>query len=122
MFPFLNKDKAVKIRFFLSPETNKKQFTVFDQITFERYQNGQASNERFYILMSHFMVDEKNQFLGEEKAMRVLEKLSTEEAEQTIRQFLEAFQESAVPKANGSGSTLTPIPGQVETLPAGPQP
>lgn len=123
MLNFLKKDEPVKIRFFMSAETNKKQYSVFDQITMDRLRHGDRSDERLYILMSHFMVDKNNQFIGEEKAMKVLEKLSTEDAEQVVKQFLEAFQNTAVNPQNGNGSSPTPEAGpMMETLPAGSQP
>ncbi|HEU4341007.1 MAG TPA: hypothetical protein VFU31_05500 [Candidatus Binatia bacterium] len=105
----------------MSPETNKKQYTVFDQITIDRLRHGDRSDERLYIMMSHFMVDEKNQFIGEEKGMKILEKLTSEDSEQVIKQFLEAFQNTAVNPPSGNGSTSTPEAGLVETLPAGSQ-
>lgn len=119
MLNFLKKDEPVKIRFYMSNETNKKQYTVFDQITMDRLRHGDRSDERLYIMMSHFMVDKNNQFIGEEKAMKILERLSSEDAETVIKQFLEAFQNTAVNPTNGNGSTLTPVPGSVETLPDG---
>lgn len=122
MLNFLKKEEPVKIRFYMSNETNKKQYTVFDQITMDRLRHGDRSDERLYIMMSHFMVDKNNQFIGEEKAMKILERLSSEDAETVIKQFLEAFQNTAVNPTNGNGSTPTPEAGLVETLPAGSQP
>ena len=120
MFQLFGKDKDVKIRFYFSEETNKQRFTVYDSITIERLQNGERSSERMYILMSHFMVDDNNQPLGESKGMKKLEQLSLAEFEDVAKQFMEAFQNTGVNPPNGNGSTSPSALGQVtETLPAG---
>ena len=120
MFQLFSKDKDVKIRFYFSEETNKQRFTVYDSITIERLQNGERSSERLYILMSHFMVDDNNQPLGESKGMKKLEQLSLAEFEDVAKQFMEAFQNTGVNPPNGNGSTLPSALGQaMETLPAG---
>ena len=120
MFQLFGKDKDVKIRFYFSEETNKQRFTVYDSITIERLQNGERSSERLYILMSHFMVDDNNQPLGESKGMKKLEQLSLAEFEDVAKQFMEAFQNTGVNPPNGNGSTLPSAVGQaMETLPVG---
>ncbi len=119
MLDFLNKNKPVKIRFYFDRDTNKKRFTVYDQITMERARNGERSTERFIVLMSHFMVDDKNEPIPEDKAQRTLVNLTAEDFEKVRDQFVEGMEQAAIPKANGSGSNSTSTAGSEETLPNG---
>lgn len=116
MLNFLSKDKPVKIRFYFDAETNKKRFTVFDKITIEKYL---IDTERVIILMSHFMVDDKDQPIPEDKAFKTLERLNQEDFADVSQKFINGLQESALPNPNGSDSNLPSAVGQVETLPTG---
>lgn len=118
MFP-LFKEKPVKIRFSFDPALVGKRFTVYDTITLERMQTGERSTERLITLMAHFMVDEAGQPLAEDKALKVLEKLSGDDFRSVAEQFGAALQEGTVPNATGSGSNSPSDRGQANPLPAG---
>lgn len=120
MFPFL-KEKTVKIRFLFDGELRKKRMTWDDLETLELMQEGQSSPRRLKLLAAHFMVDEKNQPISEEQALKTLGKLTEEEIKDVLAQFTQAIQEAAVPNASGPSLTSTPKAGSEETPPAGSQ-
>ena len=124
MFPslFNKKDKPVKIKFLFDTEAIKKRFTVFDKITFEHLQGGVEETERLVILMSHFMVDEKNEPISEEKGISTIVRLNQIDYADVAKKFIEAMQEVAIPKASGSSSNLPSDRGQEVPLPPGQQP
>jgi hypothetical protein len=124
MFNFLNKDKPVKIRFFFNNEHRRKNMTWDDKETIEMIQEGERSqmNRRLKLLMAHFMVDENNQAIPEDVALKILGRLNEEDQEEVARQFTETMQNSAVPPTNGSNSIQLQEAGLMTTLPDGSTP
>lgn len=122
MFPFLAKEKTVKIRFFFDIQAeNRKRLTWDDLETIEGMQNGETSIKGLKQLAARFMADEKNIYLPHEQALKVLGKLGADEISDVLRKFTEALQSAAVNPQNGNGSRSPSEAGQAAgTLPAGP--
>lgn len=121
MFPF-QKDKKVVIRFHFDNEQRRKRLTWDDMETIELMQEGQTSARRLKALAARFMVDEQGQFLPNDKALKILGSLTEEEVGDVLTQFVEALNGAAIPKSNGSGSSLPSEAGPAETLPDGSAP
>lgn len=115
MFPLFKRNEPAKVRF------------VFDGVhviwqdikIIGRIQEQKASPEDIQTLMSHFMVDEKGDWMDEDKAVRLLDRLKQDEIKEVTTKFMEALQEASIPKANGNGSSLPSDPGPAETFPNG---
>lgn len=92
-----------------------------DEITLYKIGTGvkDISPEAVKFLTAHFMVDENNQVIPEEKALRVLGKLNKIDREDVFAKLQAAIVEAVVPKANGSDSSSKPDPGSAGTLPNG---
>lgn len=121
MFPFLNKDKPVKIRFYFGNQAeNRKRLTWDDLETIEGMQNGDVSSKGVKQLAARFMADEKNQYLPFDRALKILGALSADDIGDVLRQFTEALNSTAVNPTSGNGSRSPSEAGQAaETLPAG---
>lgn len=115
MLPFLKKeDKPTVINFLFDGE----QVSYEDIKILHKLQNGNTDPELLQILMAHFMVDEKGNYLPEEKAIRIIDKLKGKEIADLQAKFLAAFQEASIPKANGRPSNSPSTAG----TPASPYP
>jgi hypothetical protein len=119
---FLQKDKKVVIRFHFDNEQRKKRLTWDDLETIELMQEGETSPRRLKALAAKFMVDEKGEFLSDDKAIKILGALKEEEIVEVMSQFAEALNGAAIKKENGSGSSSPSAAGPVETLPDGSAP
>ena len=119
MFSLWNKDKPVKIRFYFDAETRRKRLTWDDLETVELMQEGRVSIGRLKELAARFMVDEKNEYLPHEKAVKVLGSLVEADIQDVLTQFVAALNEAAVPKASGNGSNSPSEAGQATPFPDG---
>lgn len=115
MFPFLNKDANVKIRFLFDSEIRRKRMTWDDLTTLELMREGEVSPRGVKLLAAHFMVDERHQPIEEAKALKILGRLTEDEIEDVLNTFSEAILEAAVPKVKGNGSNSPSEVGLVET-------
>jgi hypothetical protein len=117
MFPFLNKDKPVKITFYF--DKSQKRMTWDDLNTVEMMQEGNVSATRLMSFAARFMANEKNQYLPYEKAVKILGSLNEADIADVIRQFTEALQGTAVPNASGKPSPSPSDPGPATASPDG---
>lgn len=70
--------------------------------TFERMTEGNVKLRGIRPILAKFMVDEKNNLIPREEAMKILGKLSVSKIRETIEAFTEALKTATLPKANGS--------------------
>lgn len=120
MFPNLFKAKNVKITFLIDRSNLRKRMEWEDADVFDMIQAGQRpSNRQLRLLTSRFMVDEKNEYLSTEQALKVLGSLKLEETDDVIKKFMEAFTGSTIPPVSGNGSNLPSVAGPVPTFPPG---
>lgn len=121
MFPLFKKDVKPVIRFLFTKQHRDQVMTWDDEITIYKIgtQATDISPEAVKILTAHFMVDETNQAIPEERALKILGKLNKIDREEVFAKLQAAIVEAIVPKANGSDSSSKPDPGSAETLPNG---
>lgn len=121
MFPFLKKDEPDKIYFLLDETKMRDRWDWGDDISFERLVARTITNEQLRDFAARFVTDEKGNFLPEEKAKKLLDRIKKAEQPQVLTQFAEAIREALVPNLKGSGlhspSEATPD----KTLPHGQQ-
>ena len=109
-----------KIDFLVDMRNRRERMTWKYLKIVERMQKGTASSEDIQILAAHFMVDKRDEYLPEEKAIKILDDLPQDEIIDAIGKFTDAISNSAVPKANGSNLRSPSEVGQVaEKLPNG---
>jgi len=119
MFAFLKKPET-KIDFLIDMQNRRERMTWKYLKIVERMQKGTAGSEDIQILAAHFMVDDKDEYLSEEKAIKILDDLPQDEIIEVLGKFTEAISNSAVPKASGSNSRLPSEVGlAAEKLPNG---
>lgn len=100
----------------------KKRVKWKDLKAIERMQKGERSVEQTQLIMARFMVDADGQYLPIEKAVEILDELDGEQIEAVSRQFGESMLEAALPKANGSSSSLPSGATPSSEFPDGSQP
>jgi len=91
----------MQLHFHTNP-TLFKQLPEEDFEAIERAQDGEVRLYRLRPLIARFMVDDQNQPLTHEAAMKQLGRIPTGEWDEVIRQFADAFRDAAVPNTNGS--------------------
>lgn len=111
MFRSFTKDKPVTINFLFDGD----EVTWQDLKIITRIQNNAATPEDIQLLMAHFVVDDKGAYIGEEKAVKQLDKLKAKEISEVTTRFLEALQEASIPKASGTSSPLPSEAGPTPT-------
>ena len=120
MFNFLNKTKPVKIIFLIDMVNRRERMTwkyikIIDKISART-----ISQTELQLLAAHFMVDENDVYLPEEKAVAILDDLPQDEVLDVLNQFTASIANSAVNPPNGSGSRLPLELGQTtDALPRG---
>lgn len=126
MMNFLKKDEPVKIRFCFTKEHREQNMTWDDEIVMYQLAKTEGEDAKdidplaIKIMAAHLMVDEKQNPIPEEKALKVLGKLNTPDRNAAFAKLKEAVQESIIPKEIGSDSTLPTQAGQATgTLPNG---
>jgi hypothetical protein len=90
-----------EIRFFIT-EQAVNDLEVDDYEALERAQDGDVKMYRLRRLMCRFMVDENNQPVPFEQALKITGKLKIAELKDFTQKFFAAMQERAVPKESGS--------------------
>ena len=115
MFSSFRKEEPARIQFHFDGD----QVSLDDIIYIEHIQQGKPSAEELKMLMCHFLVDDKGKYMTEEQAGKILGKLKRQELVDVQERFVEAIQESSIPKASGNGSNSPSNPGQAETFPDG---
>ena len=108
----------MEINFYFS-EQARKRLTWDDLDTIEMMQEGEVSTRRLRSLCARYMVDGNNVYLPHAKAMKLLGVLTEEEIQQTIKAFVEAMGQAALPKANGNSSGQPSEVAQVSEFPTG---
>jgi hypothetical protein len=104
--------KDTPIHFVIDQSSLKERLTWDDLETIELMQSGARPWGRLKLFAAHFMVDDAGAYLAEDKALKVLGKLTLADMEGTLTKFWEAF----------NGMTINPQSGNPSTLPteAGP--
>jgi hypothetical protein len=117
MFPFLKKDTPIHL--VIDQTKLMDRMSWDDAETMEMWQAGDRNMGRMKTMAAHWMVDEKNEYMSEKDAIKVLGRLSLEETEETLIKFFNAFSSNTINPTNGNASNLPSEAGQAATFPAG---
>lgn len=124
MFDFL-KDKNVKVKFMFTQQYREQHLDWDDEITLYKMATGEKliDPQSIKFLTAHLMVDENNQPVPEEKALKILGKMNKPDRDEVFAKLGQAIRDNAFPNLTGSDSNLPSTAGQeTATLPNGSTP
>lgn len=119
MFPLFKKDESVKPRFLFTQQHRDQQLEWNDEIVLHKLFTGDktVSPEALIVTVARLMVDEKNQPIPEEKAVKILGKMKKPDREETFAKLIEAVKDEFLPNPTGGDSSLPSKVGQETATP-----
>jgi hypothetical protein len=93
----------MEINFYIT-EDAVNNMEAADYEAFERAQDGDIKVYRLRPALCRFMVDEKNNPIPYEQALKVSEKMKISQLKEFVTKFFEAASQRAVPNENGNKS------------------
>lgn len=107
----------MEIQFYIT-EKAVNEMSAEDYEAFERAQDGEIKMYRLRPAICRFMVNDKNEPIQYEQAMKLSGKMKVGQYKDFIEKFFNTMSEATIPKANGSSSQS---PTEVELV-ASPSP
>lgn len=93
----------MEIQFYIT-EKSVNEMSAEDYEAFERAQDGEIKMYRLRPAICRFMVNEKNEPIAYEQAMKLSGKMKVGQYKDFIEKFFTTMQDATIPKANGSSS------------------
>ena len=106
----------MEINFYIT-EQSVNDMSAEDYEAFERAQDGEIKMYRLRPAICRFMVDEHNQPVPYEQALKLSGKMKVIQYKDFIQKFFETMNNATVPKVNGS-SSKSPTEVELEVSPS----